>query len=799
MSKAFSLSPLIAVGLFSFAGVAVGAELRGQAEYQSKILPMLEHYCFDCHADGVAKGDFAFDEVADLTALFADLRLWDHVRQQVTTHVMPPENKDQPALDQRDALISWIDDNIFWVDPTHPDPGAITRRRLNRVEYQNTMRDLLFTQSRPADKFPLDDTGYGFDTIGDVLSISPMLMEKYLRAASELAQEAIFVTPPSQTIQTLEGRGFFTQNGSTSEQGPLRVYGSNAQAAVKFTPPTAGRYQIKLTVAAQQAGDELAKIRVQLNDQDQGVFEVSAVYTHDSTAWQTLTVEADLPKGESIASVAFTNDFYDPEHPDRSRRDRNFFLHSLVLQHLPGVLTPPQPSRFLGWVLQGETLPLNTPASNITDKDWVFDKNVTTPETAALLKKIPALTLRMASRLFRRPLTEAETEQWTKLVQNTLEQGETPIGALRLLLEGMMVSPAFLYHPTPQPGGDAIAGTELIDEFTLASRLAYFLWSAPPDDKLLQRASKNELRANLPQEIQRMIGDWRNRALTENFAGQWLQLRDLSHVGPEYEQFKDFYRVQNDLKRETETYFDHLIKENRPVIELLQSDYTFLNQRLSEFYSIPGAKGDQLEKVSLSGTQRGGILTHASLLTLTSNPTRTSPVKRGKFLLETILGTPPPPAPEGVPLLKEDEVHRSKLTLREQLAAHRENPSCAGCHAFLDPMGFAFENYDAIGRYRKEEKGQAIDASGKLVRGQPFKDLGELRSLLATDLADTFVRNLATNLLTYALGRGTTYMDRPTLDRIVERTRADGWRMQTLLQALCESAPFQRYRTQEAE
>jgi hypothetical protein len=895
--------------LCSIVGSALGrlgaAEPRGLAEYQTKILPMLQQFCFDCHADGVTKGDFAFDEAPDRASQFADLRFWDHVRQQLSTHVMPPENKDQPALDQRDAIISWIDDHIFWVDPAVPEPGSLTRRRLNRIEYQNTVRDLLYSSSRPADKFPQDDSGYGFDNIGDVLSISPMLMEKYLRAASELAQEALFLAQPSPTVQTWEGQRFQDEKGTTHTHGSTRLFGSNATSAIRFTPPHAGRFQLKLLVSAQQAGDEPAKVQVWANQTDLGVFDVTSVFTFDAPDWQTLVIDTDLPRTESTIRVAFLNDFYDPNHPDPQRRDRNMTLHSLALSHPPGVLTLPQPSRFLRWLVQGQDLQLGHPEFDITGEDLRFDKSFASPDAGALhlftqgtasypvhliqsgryrlritagaqqagtdpaqfaahlgetalsvfsvtakdqqaqafthefeaqpsqtelrftflndfydkatkqdrnlwlhqvslegpLEKapslnqyVPVLALRMASRLFRRPLTSIESARWTKLAEQTQQEGESALGTLRLLLEGMLVSPAFLYHPTPAPGGEPLAGTELIDEFTLASRLAYFLWSAPPDERLLQLAGKQQLRAQLQTELKRMLSDWRNRALAENFAGQWLQLRDLAHVGPDYKQFKDFYSVQGDLKRETETYFDHLIKENRPITELLQSDYTFLNQQLAKFYGIQGVTGDQLQKVSLAGTPRGGILTHASLLTITSNPTRTSPVKRGKFLLETILGTPPPPAPEGVPLLREDEVHRSQLTLREQLAAHRENPSCAGCHAFLDPMGFAFEHYDAVGRYRQQEKGQPIDASGKLVRGQTFKDLAELRNVLSTELADTFTRNLATNLLTYALGRGTTYLDRPALDAITERTQADGWRMQTLILAICESVPFQRYR-----
>jgi hypothetical protein len=403
----------------------------------------------------------------------------------------------------------------------------------------------------------------------------------------------------------------------------------------------------------------------------------------------------------------------------------------------------------------------------------------------------------MAQRLFRRPLTDQERQRWTGLARETLAAGEPPLSALRLILEGLLVSPGFLYHAVPQPVGPEMSGSRLVDEFTLASRMAYFLWSAPPDERLLKLAAEGQLRTQLPAEVDRMLTDWRARALTENFTGQWLQLRDLSNINPDYERFKEYYRVQHDLKRETETFFENLILENRPVLDLLNGDYTFLNERLAKYYRLSDLKvqGDRLQKVSLAGTPRGGILTHGSVLAVTSTPTRTSPVKRGKFLLETILGTPPPPAPEGVPPIDERQGRKQKLTLREQLAAHRENPSCAGCHAFLDPVGFAFEHFDPVGRYRSEDNGKPIDASGQLVRGQQFQNLGDLRDILARDMAAPFTRNLAENLLIYALGRGTTYADRPALEQVVARTQEAGWKTRAMILALVESVPFQRMRS----
>lgn len=871
---------------------------RGTADYEQRIRPILQQVCFDCHADGVDKGDFAFDATTDLNALLSDLPLWDLVRQQLTTHVMPPENKDQPSLQQRDDIVRWIDDNIFWMDPAKPDPGQITRRRLNRAEYNNTIRDLLYLDSRPADAFPPDDSGYGFDTIGDVLSISPMLMEKYVRAAFELA-EAATTLQESETLEfKIDGKRFYNHQSKSGEEGFSRHFSSESSAAFYLKPTTPGTYQLELHAAASQAGPEPAKMNVRLGKQDLGTFNITTEDRGEDTQWQIIRLEVPL-SGDTELIVAFTNDFYDKS----IQADRNLTLRRAVLTK-PASLQSPKPTRFLSWLLDGK--PVGTPSMSLTGEDLVLISGDGAPDTGSLLlassgtarhplkitnpgryrlsikagaqqagtdpakfdakwngqtlatfdvtaknqqpqwfhhefnapaadaplelsflndfydeatkqdrnlwlhqvriegplnhpsldpTSIPALTTRMATRLFRRPLAPEETQRWTQLATAALSNGESPLGTLRVLLEGLLVSPGFLYHPTPNPIGPDLHGSHLIDEFTLASRLSYFLWSAPPDEKLLQLAAKSELRSNLPATIDRMLSDWRSEALTKNFTGQWLQLRDLENLNPDYSRFKDFYKVQSDLRRETETFFANLIKENLPVLDLLNADYTFANERLAKYYNLPGIKGEKLQKVALQGTPRGGILTHGSVLAITSTPTRTSPVKRGKFLLENILGTPPPPAPEGVPPIDEGKGRQQKLTLREQLAAHREKASCAGCHAFLDPVGFAFENFDPVGRFRTEDNGKPIDASGHLVRGQAFQNLTDLRAILTRDMAQPFVRNLADNLLIYALGRGTTYSDRPALDEITRRTEADSWRTRTLILALTESAPFQRMRS----
>lgn len=895
---------LFASGLSAAAGLAADPlAVRGQAGYEQKIKPLLEQYCFDCHADGSDKGDFTFDKFTDYPALRADMKFWDHVRQQVVTHVMPPEKKDKPSLEQRDAIIAWIDDSVFWFDPAKPDPGRVTYRRLNRTEYNNSIRDALLLDMRPANEFPPDDTGYGFDNIGDVLSLSPMLMEKYLRAARAIADKAMDVTTPDHTDLELTAKKFWNQKGETKEWEGLRWFHGEAEAATKVTVPVAGNYALTLHVAATQAGNEPAKIGLRVDGKDVSTYDVLKVYKNEEGPWQKIQQTVSLKGGESKIAVRYLNDFSDPMNPDPNKRDRNVVLDKVEVQGPFGLLAP-KGTRLLRWLL--EEKPAGLPAMLLSGEDFNEGEGAAAKDTGGIvlassgyIKKpvelskagkyrltikagaqqagdepakfdvrlagktvgagaitaknqaaqwfdidaelpagahelqiwflndfydettkadrnlwihqvkiqgpmgeggvqsgdVPALVERLGTRLFRRPMSEAEKTKWQTFAGLAMKEGEAPLGAMRFVLEGMLVSPAFLFRSPPEPSGEVKDGVAAIDELSLASRLSFFLWSAPPDERLLQLAAKGELRKNLTAEVQRMIGDWRGWALTESFAGQWLQLRDMEIVSPDTRRFPEWKGgVASMMQKESQSFFDHILRENRSVLEFINADYTFLNEKLARYYSIDGVKGDKFQKVSLAGTPRGGILTQGSVLTLTSSQTRTSPVKRGKYLLENILGMPPPPAPGGVPPLDESKVRRSKQTLREQFAEHRSNASCAGCHAFLDPMGFAFENYDAIGRWRDKEKENPIDASGTLVRGQSFKDLVELRALLARDMADDFTRNLAENLLTFALGRGLEHSDKPAVKEIVRRAKEDGYKFQGMILAVCESAPFQKVR-----
>ena len=884
----------------------LSAAERGQDAYNQRILPLLQKFCYDCHGDGSDKGDFALDEYPEFSKLIGDKVLWDHARQQLVTHVMPPDKKDKPSLPERDEIVAWIDSTVFYFDPQKIDPGHITYRRLNRTEYNNTIRDLLYVDTRPAKEFPPDDSGYGFDNIGDVLSLSPMLMEKYLRASQEVAADAFDVSTPEHADVELTAKKMWSHKGKTDESDGVRWFHSEAEAMGKFTAPASGSYLVTVNVAATEAGNEPAKIALRVNGKDVSTYDVKTRWKDDKGPWQRITQTIQLNAGESRISVAFLNDHSDPMNPDASKRDRNVALDKIDIQGPSGLLAP-RGSKFLRWLIGDK--PVGLPVLQLSGEDfdkgegdagrdtgamslassgyikhgveiteagkykftlkvgaqqagdepaktelriagktvgtfsvtaknqapqwfhvetdlptgnhelqvwfmndfydpatkqdrnlWIHQVKVEGPlgkSTGIQVAEVPALIERLGTRLFRRPIRDDEKAKWQAFADLAIKEGESPLGALRYTLEGMIVSPAFLFRISPQPTVAPKNGIADIDEYSLANRLSYFLWSSPPDDKLLQLAAKNELRKNLATEVNRMIGDYRGWALTEDFAGQWLQLRDMDIVSPDARRFPEWKGgIAYAMKRESQTFFDHILRGNRSVIDFLNADYSFMDRKLANFYGIQGVKSDKFEKVSLQGTTRGGILTHGSILTLTSEQTRTSPVKRGKYLLENILGTPPPPAPGGVPPLDEKKARFSDLTLREQLAEHRSNASCAGCHAFLDPLGFAFENYDAIGRFRAEEKKHPIDASGTLVRGQQFKDLTELRTILARDMADDFTRNLAENLLTYALGRGLGYSDKPAVHEIVRRTKISGYKLQDMILAICESVPFQKMRVE---
>ncbi len=748
-------------------GAAADRLARAEERYHREVLPVLNQYCWDCHGDGMDKGDVSLDAFTNLTAVLQDRRLWERVMQTVRSGDMPPKKKKQPADEERSAVVAWIDTTLFPVDPDRPDPGRVTLRRLNRTEYNNTIRDLIGLDLRPADDFPQDDVGYGFDNIGDVLSLPPILWERYLRAAEMVLDEAIVSGPREPRTRRFTPRDLRGHNGNDA----LATMSSNGEMTLTVPVQFPGEYVLRVRAYGDQAGDERVRMAVRLDGRDLEEVEVRRG-KNDPKFYEVRTA---IEPGEHQVGIAFLNDFYEEQEVEVPRgngrvrkekriRDRNLQVTAVevVGPHSEG--TPP-----------------------LTDvhRRIFFRGHDGTDDPGAAREIIG----RFAGRAFRRPVTPGELDRLVGLYREALDDGDNFEASVRHALTAVLVSPAFLFRGELQPDPDNPLEVRPVDEYALASRLSYFLWSTMPDDVLMDLAARGRLRRNLGAQVARMLRDPRSRALTENFAGQWLQLRKLEILAPDKAKFPDFdAELAASMRRETEQLFEAILFEDRPVTEFLTAEYTFLNGRLARHYGVDGVDGDGFVRVSMKGRGRSGVLTHGSILTLTSNPTRTSPVKRGLWVMDNILGTPPPPAPPGVPPLDEKEL---KGTLRERMEQHRNNPSCASCHERMDAIGFGFEHFDAIGRYRERDGEEPVEAQGSLSDAEAFADHLELNRLLASSRRGDFLRCLTEKLLTYALGRGLEYYDRPAVERIVRRLEENDLRMSELVRGVVDSVPFQ--------
>lgn len=735
----------------------VAADL--DASYHREILPIFERYCYDCHGDGIKKGELALDQFGDIPSMIAARDVWKRVRDHIDFRLMPPPDEDSPAAGEREKLLAWIDAAVFPVDPKNPDPGHVTLRRLNRTEYQNTIRDLLGISLEVNEILPQDDSGYGFDNIGDVLTLSPLHLERYLAAAQAALEKATHPAPMPTPQVRIVGRDL-RGDGNRSDAGRNLFTQGEAYAHIPVSSP--GRYRIHISLSGAWADGHPPLCDLLVNGQKLESWKVKntqpETYSHE--------ISCDTPAALRIAA-AFTNDHYTPTHPDPTQRDRNLNVHEIRLE---GPLGGPLPRK---------------PASH----RQIYGEQKPGQSDAAYLHEV--LT-RFGKRAFRRPPAQGEIEHYQVFLDLAKSNGEDVQHAIRDALTAMLASPSFLFREEPAANIDK-SGRKLISEHALASRLSYFLWSSMPDDELLALADAGNLRKNLRSEVQRMIQSRKGEAFVENFVGQWLQLRDLDAVSPDRRRFPDFDRhLARDMRTETELLVSHVIHQNLPAITLLDADFSFLNERLAKHYSIPGVNGRHFRQVPLGDSPRRGLLGHGSVLTLTSHPDRTSPVLRGKYILENILDTPPPPPPPNIPQLTPPSRHGEQISLRAQMERHRDDPSCSSCHALMDPIGFGMEKFDAVGAWRDTEPGGgAIDTAGKLVTGQSFADAAELRDLIVRDHHREFHRALASKLLTYALGRGLEWYDRPAIDGIVAATTAENGRFLSLIQAVIDSVPFQ--------
>ncbi len=777
--------------------MASASGASGQAGFTHDALPMLQKYCVSCHAGKTAAAGIDLAHYKTLDAVLKDRDNWDRIAQAVSSSHMPPPNMPAPTKLQRDTLVNWVQATTSAADCKLNDPGHVTLRRLNRAEYNNTARDLCGVDVHPADSFPNDDVGYGFDNIGDVLSISPLLMEKYVNAAEQVAHAAFenpdnFIKPESFTSTRLN---YISQSSNLGDHASL--YTTNSEAGADYNFPKSGDYMLRSIAWQEKAGPENAKMQLKLDGKPLATVDVSAS-ARDPKPYQT---RVTVPAGQHRFSVVFLNDFYDSSDPNNKRkgnRDRNLDVKAL---EIVGPLHPDDSESILSKQL-GE-----------------FDPNDATRDSVAR-KFLTDFT----RRAYRRPVTKEEVDSLMRYVELAHKQNEPFRKGIEYAMTAAMCSPNFLFRVettsaakpeaksvtrTVKSNGksrlktaslttttDAASGKYLLGDYPLASRLSYFLWSSMPDDELMNLAAKGKLQDNavLTAQVKRMLKDPRAHSLSDNFAGQWLQLRNLNNVTPDTARFPDFNDgLRRAMKMETELFFQSIVSDDRSVLDFLDAKYTFLNEQLAKHYGIDGVQGGNFRKVVLEGNQRGGILTQASLLTVTSNPTRTSPVKRGKWVMENLLGTPLPPAPPNVPALSDDKKGPLVGTLRQRMEQHRANPACASCHARMDPIGFGLENFDAVGGWRTKDGETSVDASGVLPDGAKFNGPSELKNILLGKKTE-FVRCLATKLTTFALGRGVERTDKCKIDTIVETTAKNGYKFSALITAIVQSDPFRKQR-----
>lgn len=735
-------------------GVFQTAPKVGPDLVSTQAKPLIKKYCIKCHTDKAdPSGGVWLGGITDSKSLTPQRRMIDQVIKAVSSKHMPPANQPQPTPQERLLLAETLQNGLNG-DCTVPDPGKVTLRRLNRAEYNNTIRDLFGLDFHPADDFPSDDVGSGFDNIGEVLSLSPLHLEKYLDAAEKIAFRAIVVS--DKKVVRFDVDKFKIPEGCiiNGELGILFLTG--VKASTQHTFPRAGRYRLKFLAGGMQAGDEVCKARVIVGDKVIGEVNVAA----DATKPIVYELPLDAAAGDQKIEVAFVNDFYNPNAPDPKRRDRN-----LALQYVEVVGPLDAPT-----ILPPSHRQIIFARPNGNNFDAVYTQ----------------IFEAFARRAFRRTPTSAEIQGLVKIAQLAPANGESFERGVQLGITACLVSPSFLFRVEA-------GGSRNLNDFEIASRLSYFLWSSTPDETLLALAEKGALHKPeiLLEEALRLLSDAKSIALADNFAAQWLQLRKLETLSISKKAFPTFTaKLRSSMIQETKRFFMNMIQEDRPIIDFLDSDYTFVNQPLAELYGMAGIVGDEFRRVTLQDRNRGGILGQASFLTVTSNPTRTSPVKRGKFILDNILGTPPPPAPPAIPALTEDAKVIKGQTMRQRMEQHRKDPNCSSCHTKMDPLGLSLENFNAMGNWRtQDDTGVEVDTRGDLPDGAKVNGPDSLKKYLMAH-QDEFVRCFTDRLFTYALGRELTGADRCHIDNVVKLTKAKEFRFRSFITAVIQSDAF---------
>jgi hypothetical protein len=802
-----------------------------KAKFHKTVEPILTKYCSGCHNSDLKKGEVAFD-VEDSAALIADKELWLKALKMLQAEMMPPRGKRRPSAEEVAQIKNWIKYSAFGIDPQNPDPGRVTLRRLNRTEYRNTIRDLIGVDFNATSEFPPDDTGHGFDTIGDVLNVSPLLLEKYVAAAKSIVSQAVPTQSRVPAEKRIPGQWFAPADSKSTGRGdgPLALsYYKAATAMYAYPVEHAGHYQVVLDLTANEnfvdGQFDYNKCRLLFKCGDHVL--LSKEFSRQGNKPYQFSFEQDWKAGKQDLTVEIQ-----PLTPDQRQ------VRSLTLRLVGITVRGPMAKEY--WV---------RPAKHERYFPGTIPDNPEGRRAYAYKLLEPFVT-----RAYRRPVDRVTMERLLNLVETTAaEPGGTFEQGIVQAMTVVLASPHFLFREE-ETLPNSPDRYPLLDEYSLASRLSYFLWSSMPDEELFRFAAQNKLRQNLSAQVSRMLADKRSSEFIRNFGGQWMQARAIESANvnafavlskelprdPKAEQmrlrFRELIRkpreeltegekkeleqarasfrsgfrrfrqfnltgeVRRAMRQETEMAFEHLVRNDRSLLELLDANYTFLNEPLAKYYGIEGVTGKEMRQVTLpADSTRGGILTQATFLIITSNPDRTSPVKRGLFILDNILGTPPPPPPPDLPTLEEAAGHVKgrQPTLREALAIHRKAALCSSCHNRMDPLGLAFENFNALGRWRDKELNQPIEAGGQLLTGESFKDVRELKRILTTTRRLDFYRCATEKMLIYALGRGMESYDTHTVDELADKLEAAQGRPSVVIRGIIESAAFQRRRPLE--
>ena len=731
---------------------------------------MLQKYCVGCHNNKLKTADVTLQGL-DPASVADKGELLERVLRKIKTGQMPPAGMPRPDAAVRAGFIQSLEGALDAESAAHPNPGRPAIHRLNRAEYSNAVRDVFDLDINAAALLPGDDSGYGFDNIGDVLSVSPALLDRYLSVARKISRLAIgdpTIKPVEDAFEPRRAPGRNPPVSPRLEQVSDDLpFNSAGGVSVRYYFPLDAEYVLRVNFGG---ADKKFELRIPIKA---GLREVGVTFPRESIRPEIAMLGGRGPQTQT------------------SPVDVDLRLDGASLKRFTTTGSAGSLPRLTNLSIAG---PYNVTGSGDTpSRRTILICHPSTPaEEPGCARQILS---KLSRRAYRRPVTDSDVKPLLAFYAQARAKGGFEYG-IQKAVEAILVSPDFLFRvESDAPGVHPVSGVEL------ASRLSFFLWSSVPDEELLQLGISGKLakREVLRQQVERMLDDPKSESLVSNFAGQWLFIRNLATVRPDPVIFANFDEsLRWSMERETELFFESIVRENRSALELLTAKYTFLNERLAKHYGIPDIYGAQFRRVSLdvypNDPHRGGLLGQASLLTVTSPPNRTSVVERGKWVLENLLGAPPPPKPPDVPALDETTKGNQHLSLRAAMERHRADPGCAGCHAVMDPIGFAMENYNGIGQWRDNDGGSPIDASGKLPDGTKFNGPSGLKDIMTTSRREEFANTVTEKLLTYGLGRGLEYYDQPAVRSILRECGPGDYRMRDLIQAVVMSTPFQQRR-----